>query len=116
MIAVAQGKTVMLIGGGRGNYAITRLKYLLLEMEKEISMEAILVELDDLALRRGDIPLGVIRVMKQAYIEKIRECWFVPLDLFKTHITQRFTRYIRKIPVGFDRKVNKRKTFLKSLA
>lgn len=41
--------------------------------------------------------------------------YFVPINLFKKHWVQRFTRYIRKIPGGFDRMVNKRKTYLISL-
>lgn len=41
--------------------------------------------------------------------------WFVPINLFKEKLTYRLTSCVLKIPIAFDRAVNKRKTYLKSL-
>ena len=116
MIATSHGMNVMVIGTGHGSSSINRLKHLLMKLEREVSIEAIIQELDEIVLRNHyDIPLRYIRSVRQAYLEKIRECWFVVLDMFKKQIVPRFTKYTRKIPSGIDRRINKRKTFLKSL-
>lgn len=116
MIATAHGTHVIVIGTGSGSSSIDRLKSLLMKLEREVSIEVLIQQLDEMTLtRQYDIPLSVIRLVKQSYLKKIRECWFVPIDLTIKNLTYKLSHLTRKNPDSTDRRVNKRKTFLKSL-
>lgn len=113
MIATAHGRTVMMIGGGEYFSAVHRFIDDLRRMERKLSFDDVLAGIDELKLR--NVPHRLIVAVKQYYISKIRECWFVPVDLFTKNLTYKLSHMTRKNPDRSDRRVNKRKTFLKSL-
>lgn len=114
MIATRHG--VYIISSRSGTSLYKRFESLLMKLEREVSIDVLMVELEEVAQKEYlNIPLSVIKIVKQAYLERIRECWFVPLNLFLKKLTYKLTRSIRKTPDPTDRIINKRKTFLKSL-
>ncbi len=118
MIATAHGTHVVVMetGTGTGCYVTSRVRQFLIKLERDVSIEILVRELDELVLtKQYDIPLSVIKRVRKAYLEKMRECWFVPINLFTKKLTYKLTQMIRKNPDSTDRRVNKRKTFLKSL-
>lgn len=97
-VSAGRSVRVYIILGGSHYHEATRA--FITEMSREINYSV----------------LKIKRYVEEEVIEKFQPSeWFVPISIFKQNLTYKLTQYVRKIPIAFDRSVNKRKTFLRSL-